>query len=614
MNWYKESQQNLLFYPWKDHPANVVEEAKPSYVDKETGQEYYKCIICGDEKPSSDIVDFYKGDELRRYNYPIHNLDHDTILNTLVKLRNLFNPYYKMFSEVKLAGEAEAERINALPENKDVNYWNREVWRDNTYIVDAPDIAQICNSPEIINYTQYVRNSGHWAGYGYNISPRFLNIFAEIGENGKIDGNQLEFVNSNFYSFDIMFQEIPDFSSIEKREIKVTVKSPVCSECNENAAACTSCDQAIYPGQTSYETVGGGKYACEKCIDNGAMNICSECGLAEYSDNMEYGDKGDDNGPYCSDCYKKMQTNYEDTYQDKIEEIARKRGSHPFDPWFSENNREYLPFETGGKLSSSDKNVIDNINGTMIDGEECHTDLTNYQNGFAFCGKRKYRIGKLFDRMLRDRFSRIDSWGNNESEEETKHKEEAKKSAKNEISNLKREFETSKFRAVKSTVSNNLMVVISKDPNDIGKMSTDRNWTSCMNLGKPDGRKNDVYAEVKDGGIIAYLTQKEDKNIEDPLARLLIRRYENEDGVSIAMPEEKVYGETRDDTSFKNTVQKWIDSKQGSIPKGSYEIRGMPYVDSLQETMLIAKRMFDNLKKLAGKNWYKKSAVCSAND
>ena len=114
-----------------------------------------------------------------------------------------------------------------------------------------------------------------------------------------------------------------------------------------------------------------------------------------------------------------------------------------------------------------------------------------------------------------------------------------------------------------SAVKSNQMVVISRHPYDISSMSTDRGWTSCMNL--RGGNKNPHYIqiEIKAGTIIAYLVDKKDKNINNASARVLIKPFiaddtssQNDDSIVLGI-QDKVYGTATD--AFTNTVIKWVD-------------------------------------------------------
>jgi len=105
----------------------------------------------------------------------------------------------------------------------------------------------------------------------------------------------------------------------------------------------------------------------------------------------------------------------------------------------------------------------------------------------------------------------------------------------------------------------NQMVVISRHPYDIAGMSTDRGWTSCMNLRDEGNNKRFVPLDIKAGTVIAYLVDANDKNIEHPQARMLIKPFVNILGsheVALGI-ENKVYGEAPD--AFSKTVDAWVD-------------------------------------------------------
>lgn len=81
-----------------------------------------------------------------------------------------------------------------------------------------------------------------------------------------------------------------------------------------------------------------------------------------------------------------------------------------------------------------------------------------------------------------------------------------------------------------------LQLVISRNPYDIGAMSTNRGWHSCQEIPENEGelRKlgsdpyfNHIIHEFKHGTLAAYITAKGDDNIDSPMARTLIKRYIN---------------------------------------------------------------------------------------
>lgn len=72
--------------------------------------------------------------------------------------------------------------------------------------------------------------------------------------------------------------------------------------------------------------------------------------------------------------------------------------------------------------------------------------------------------------------------------------------------------------------SNNLWIVISNHAYDIAGMSTNRDWTSCMNIINGDNKWH-VEQDIKRGTLIAYIIDKKDTNIEHPYGRVLIKPY-----------------------------------------------------------------------------------------
>ena len=114
-----------------------------------------------------------------------------------------------------------------------------------------------------------------------------------------------------------------------------------------------------------------------------------------------------------------------------------------------------------------------------------------------------------------------------------------------------------------ATKKNNQLVVISRHPYDIAGMSTDRGWRSCMNL--HDGQNREfVPLDIKAGTVIAYLINANDKNIENPQARMLIKPFVNILGnheIALGI-ENKIYGTPS--PGFKKTVSEWVNKINAS--------------------------------------------------
>lgn len=85
-----------------------------------------------------------------------------------------------------------------------------------------------------------------------------------------------------------------------------------------------------------------------------------------------------------------------------------------------------------------------------------------------------------------------------------------------------------------------MMIVLSNHAYDIAGMSTDRKWTSCMDILK-GSNKHWVKEDIKWGTVVAYLIEESDKNIENPLGRILIKPYFDENKAIVYFPEPTVY-------------------------------------------------------------------------
>lgn len=102
------------------------------------------------------------------------------------------------------------------------------------------------------------------------------------------------------------------------------------------------------------------------------------------------------------------------------------------------------------------------------------------------------------------------------------------------------------------------MAVISRHPYDIAGQSTDRGWTSCMNL-KNGGYNNYVPLDIREGTVIAYVTRVNDTNLENPTGRVSIKPFVDILGKAQVYfgIENQVYGSSV--PGFIETVRKWVN-------------------------------------------------------
>jgi hypothetical protein len=183
--------------------------------------------------------------------------------------------------------------------------------------------------------------------------------------------------------------------------------------------------------------------------------------------------------------------------------------------------RLYIPI-SNEKISSNDIKPIPDIESFLT------------QNGYSIID---YRKGIVFDENKK---------------QQIKIGKVLQKFDRNDLLNL---FNTDKNR--EATRSEHI-VVISRHPYDIAGMSTDRGWTSCMNLNTGQYRKY-VPIDIKEGTIVAYVIKREDKNISNPVGRILIKPFIDSLGSNkvYLVPESYCYGTGVN--GFSDAIEKWAN-------------------------------------------------------
>jgi hypothetical protein len=136
--------------------------------------------------------------------------------------------------------------------------------------------------------------------------------------------------------------------------------------------------------------------------------------------------------------------------------------------------------------------------------------------------------------------------------------------------------------------SNGYFVVISRHPVDIAGMTTGRRWLSCMDI-ESGGNRHYVEYDIKEGSIIAYLIKNDDKNIQNPLSRILIKPYiYQKTGKTYLMPG-YTYGIISE--KFEETINDWLISVQGELPTGRFSINQNLYGDGQISKLHISKEI-----------------------
>ena len=137
----------------------------------------------------------------------------------------------------------------------------------------------------------------------------------------------------------------------------------------------------------------------------------------------------------------------------------------------------------------------------------------------------------------------------------------------------------------RKATKNEYEAVISRHPYDIAGMSTDRGWRSCMNL-KDGEYKRYVKQDIKYGTVIAYAVRKGDRNIDNPVARVLIKPFleinyekKKKDLSVLFGVEDRIYGE--EPAGFREAVLGWVD--QVNNRKALNNVTGMELHKSLYQ-------------------------------
>jgi len=146
---------------------------------------------------------------------------------------------------------------------------------------------------------------------------------------------------------------------------------------------------------------------------------------------------------------------------------------------------------------------------------------------------------------------------------------------------LKNKFANDPSRSNKGIGSDDLRVTISRHPHHVaGMTSSGHSWEneSCMNF-ETGCNKDYLKQDVKHGTHVAYLHHKDDKELEHPLARIVLKKFTDEEtGHSVLRPENRTYGPASD--AFTHTVHKFIDNKMPVHDSGIYRKNDSVYHDS----------------------------------
>lgn len=258
---------------------------------------------------------------------------------------------------------------------------------------------------------------------------------------------------------------------------------------------------------------------------------------------------------------------YEKKFSSRAKSAFYQSEDH-FSKWFPEHLRRiYIPLNQSLTRSftqfQNSKDYYSPEDQEVIEGlKDLGFEVLDYREGYVRRGQGKEKIGGVLSRLIAT----------------------AENSEKKSLYNRwLRRFSTSPARNAKN-LTNDMWIIISRNPHDIARMSYDTSWESCMEL--TDGMYKHVpFCVIKSGGMVAYLLNKSEQEvkklvisewepIEKPLARVSIKAAKkvNDPSVVIAILEENVYGVNV--KGFWETVKNWLDKHQSDIGSGRYKVLG----------------------------------------
>lgn len=143
----------------------------------------------------------------------------------------------------------------------------------------------------------------------------------------------------------------------------------------------------------------------------------------------------------------------------------------------------------------------------------------------------------------------------------------------------------------RASANHQVNMVISRDTNDIGGMTSGRSWesASCMRL--PHSSNDDpncqhagqyhhlIEGDLKHHSLVVYATKKGDDDIEKPLARSLLKKYKSDSGHVIYRPDASdVYGNAP--KGFKEAISKFAEDHWPAHKNVGYNLEDDLYNDT----------------------------------
>jgi len=267
-----------------------------------------------------------------------------------------------------------------------------------------------------------------------------------------------------------------------------------------------------------------------------------------------------------------------------IKQLYALRTERLWDNIFGNKERIYIPYE----LSKED---VEAINDNIVDSESFNNVKDTIENYI----KNKYgvKIEMTPDDYKNNLISfKVKSEYNNTSG--TKIIKISIGKILNKIDpDLLIPFNNDKNRVAVN--KNDLEICISREPLDVAAMSSNRGWTSCMDLDSGSKEYKCIPNEIANGTCVAYLIRKDDEEIDNPLAKVTIRSYFNLKNPKdvILLTSKKTYPSNFN--NFRKIVHEYINDK-------------MDYIDHDSEYQLAINSYPDDINFISGKGLVNKES------
>jgi len=227
----------------------------------------------------------------------------------------------------------------------------------------------------------------------------------------------------------------------------------------------------------------------------------------------------------------------------------------------------------------------------LLEKHRYKLDAEGYINGKVTDGKQEFKIGRILNKLYKKTNNKV----------------------------YLDFLESFRDDPIRKANEKEHLVVVSKHPYDVLGSSTDRAWTSCVDLGqniiyKRESERrinaNNLAQSLREPYFVAYLVDPDDKNeagkiaIKRPLARIMIYPFKgrgNESGEPIYnWSIGEIYGLNNDD--FYNIVKEWVISiNEKNDGANLYsQIGGIyydPYNEDIVKSHYDVDELLENLKK-----------------